>query len=220
MASSDPKLNSQRELPERLTALSHRAPLFGDDGLSMQEAPHLGKLILRIDPTLLGAKAQKVLQGADLPIEACTSSLSDTGSLSILWLGPDEWMIVSEANAQVALQSRMETALKAQHFQLSNVTDYYCCIEISGHQTREILMNLTTLDMDARTFSVGDVKGTLFGHANAFVWQVQDETGAAEKFRLIVRSSMADYLWCLISRSARLFGLPEDSPLSGERLVI
>ncbi|MEH6724923.1 MAG: sarcosine oxidase subunit gamma family protein [Hyphomicrobiales bacterium] len=220
MAQSDPMSKPIHDRPNRLSALAHRAPLSGDGGLMMQEAVHLGKLVLRLDESVAGTIVPDALHGVHLPTLPCCSDTSATGTLSVLWLGPDEWMIVSEAGTEHALQTELEMQLKGQHFQLSNVTDYYVCIDITGHQAREILMNLTTLDMHRRSFEAGQVKGSILGHANAFVWQLHTDTGATETFRLIVRSSMADYLWCLISRSARLFGMAEETPLSGERLVI
>lgn len=206
--------------PQRLSALAHRVPLSGDGGLMMQEAAHLGKLILRLDENGADARVLEALDGVHLPTRPCHSETSETGAISVLWIGPDEWMIVSEAGTEQAVKGELELQLNGQHFQLSNVTDYYVCIDITGHQTREILMNLTTLDMHKRAFQAGQVKGSILGHANAFIWQLHTDTGATETFRLIVRSSMADYLWCLVSRSARLFGMAEEMPLSGERLVI
>lgn len=220
MAPSDPKSEMLVDRPDRQSALSHRSPLTGDDGLIMREVTHLGKLVLRIAGIEAETLNVKALESAGLPTQPCHSSVSDTGTISVLWLGPDEWMIVSQAGTEQSLQTRLQSELSGRHFQLSNVTDYYTCIDISGHQNREILMNLSTLDLHKRTFSAGQIKGSIFGHANAYVWQLHTEPGASETFRLIVRSSMADYLWCLISRSARLFGMPEDTPISGEKLVI
>ncbi len=220
MAPSDQKSETLADRPDRQSALSHRSPLNGDDGLIMREASHLGKLVLRLAGTEAETLEVDALEGADLPTRPCHSSVSGTGTVSVLWLCPDEWMIVSQAGTEQALQTRLQSELSGRHIQLSNVTDYYTCIDIAGYQNREILMNLSTLDMHKRTFSAGQIKGSIFGHANAYVWQLHTDPGASEIFRLIVRSSMADYLWCLISRSARLFGMPEDTPISGEKLVI
>nr|WP_306266820.1 sarcosine oxidase subunit gamma family protein [Pararhizobium sp. IMCC3301] len=209
-----------REPLERISVLSHRLPVFGDDGLSMQEAAHLGKLILRVDATIGKELFTQLSKGARLPTEPCSTAFYGNGAISILWLGPDEWMLVTEKDAESRVKAQLSKALTGQHFQLSNVTDYYSCIDISGCQTREILMNLTTLDMHARGFAAGQVKGSNFGHANAHVWQLHTDTGAPETFRLIIRASMADYLWCLITRSARLFGMREEKPAGGERLVV
>jgi sarcosine oxidase subunit gamma len=222
MAKSDrrstPEVSGAR--PERVSALAHRAAVSGADGLVMQEAEHLGKLVLRLDAETAGGTVVEGRLKISLPAVPCTSSTLPSGSLSALWLGPDEWMLVCDTGAETRLEQELEKALDGQHSQICNVTDYYVCIDITGHQTREILMNLTTLDMDKRSFMPGQVKGTILGHANAFVWQLHTDTGAAETFRLVVRSSMADYLWCLVTRSGRLFGLAEELPVAGERLVI
>ncbi len=222
MAQSDRQLMPEgvADRPERASALAHRAALSGDDGLVMHEAAHLGKLILRLDDQKAGNTGVEELHEIALPTVACASSASSTGSLSALWLGPDEWMLICDMGAEVPLENKLLAGLAGHHFQLCNVTDYYVCIDITGHQTREILMNLTTLDMHNRSFVPGQVKGTLLGHANVFIWQLHTDTGAAETFRLIVRSSMADYVWCLVTRSGRLFGLAEALPLAGEQLVI
>lgn len=216
MATSEARRNHL----ERLSALSHRSPVFGDDGLSMQEAAHLGKLILRVDAASGEETLARIMTDASLPTQPCASAFSEKSAVSFLWLGPDEWMLVTEKDAESKLKAQLDAALTGQHFQLSNVTDYYSCIDISGHRSREILMNLTTLDMHARGFSAGQVKGSIFGHANAHVWQLHTDTGAPETFRLIVRASMADYLWCLMTRSARLHGIAEELPISGEKLVV
>lgn len=222
MAQSDgqsmPEVAADR--PERASALAHRDASSGDDGLVMQEAAHLGKLILRLDDHTAGNTVVEGMKESTLPTVPCASSTSPTGSLSALWLGPDEWMLVCDMGAEVSLENKLKAGLNGQHFQLCNVTDYYVCIDITGHQTREILMNMTTLDMHKRSFVPGQVKGTILGHANAFIWQLHTDTGAAETFRLIVRSSMADYVWCLVTRSGRLFGLAEELPIAGEQLVI
>lgn len=205
---------------QRLSPLSHRTAKSGPDGLTLQEAPHLGKLILRMDQKIGNKPVTATTKGASLPTSPCTAVTSKNGHISTLWMGPDEWMFITEKDGERELKIGLDMGLTGLVHQLVNVTDYYTCIDISGHQARETLMNLTTLDMHERAFSVGDVKGSLFGHANAHLWQLNTGTGQPEAFRLIVRASMADYLWCLITRSARLFGIPEEMPISGEKLVI
>lgn len=209
-----------KKTAERLSPLSHRRMTSGPDGLTLQEAPHLGKLILRMDQKIGNKPVTATTKGASLPTKPCTAVTSKNGHISTLWLGPEEWMLLTEKDGDRELKIGLDMGLTGLVHQLVNVTDYYTCIDISGQQARETLMNLTTLDLHARSFSVGQVKGSLFGHANAYLWQLNTGTGQPEAFRLIVRASMADYLWCLITRSARLFGVPEEMPISGEKLVI
>jgi hypothetical protein len=39
-------------------------------------------------------------------------------------------------------------------------------------------------------------------------------------FRLLIRWSMADYLWCLLADAGREWGMPAEVPVKGERLTI
>ena len=65
------------------------------------------------------------------------------------------------------------------------------------------------------------VTGSVFGRANATIWQVLDDAAeGGPVFRLFIRWSMADYLWCLIADAGREWGVPEQSPVKGEKLTI
>lgn len=207
-------------IPERLSPLTHRSAVTGDGDLVMKEAPLLGKLILRIDAEAGSKAVDAATKGAALPTTPCSVSHSDDGAIAILWLGPDEWMLMTARDSEKDLTYGLSMGLSGTHHQLSDVTDYYTAIDISGATARELLMNLTTLDLHPRGFSQGQVKGSMFGHAQAYLWQLSTEPGQAESFRLIVRASMADYLWCLLTRSGRTLGLREELPIEGEQLTL
>jgi sarcosine oxidase subunit gamma len=182
------------------------------------ERPFLGKFILRADPALIMDLVHGSV-GLKLPLEALTSTT--VGDTSILWLGPDEWVIVTAPEDAERYSAAARAALAAVHHQLVDVGDYYTIIELSGLRSREALMKLTTLDLHPRVFKTGMVAGSVFAHANAWVWQTVDD--AAERgpvFRLIIRWSMADYLWCLLAEAGREWGMPREVPVKGERLTI
>jgi sarcosine oxidase subunit gamma len=157
--------------------------------------------------------------GLGLPFDALTSSTE--GDTSFLWLGPDEWMLVTAPEVAEARVRAAREALTGAHHQLVDVSDYYTAIELAGAKARELLMKLTTLDVHARAFRFGMVAGSVFGRANAWLWQTgddADESGPA--FRLFIRWSMADYLWCAMAEAGREWGLAEQVPVKGERLTI
>ena len=82
-------------------------------------------------------------------------------------------------------------------------------------------MKLTTLDLHPRAFKTGMVAGSMFGRTQATLWQATDDAEeGGPLFRLIVRWSMADYLWCLIADAAREWGAPDQSPVGGETLTV
>jgi sarcosine oxidase subunit gamma len=198
---------------ERRSPLAHRRPIAAErDTMRLAEIPFLTKHILRVDPQA-GAAAVKSALGLDLPQEPLTSSRSN--DTACLWLGPDEWMIAG-GNSGAA---NLAQALSKTHHQVADVSDYYTVIEVSGPRAREALMKLTTLDIHPRAFQVGQVAGSLFGHANAWLWLTDEGDDDGPAFRLIVRWSMADYLWCLLAECGREWGMPEEQPVAGEALL-
>ena len=199
--------------PERRSPLAHRSPIAAErDAVRLAEIPFLTKHILRVDRET-GAAAVKSALGPDLPQEPLTSSRSD--DTACLWLGPDEWMIVGKDNPAPDLAK----TLAKTHYQLADVSDYYTVIEVSGRRAREALMKLTTLDIHSRAFQAGRVAGSLFGHANAWLWLTGESDDDVPTFRLIVRWSMADYLWCLLAECCREWGMPEEQSVAGEALL-
>jgi heterotetrameric sarcosine oxidase gamma subunit len=204
-------------IPIRRSPLSERAPIEARRGaVHLAEMPFLGKHILRVDPKA-GAAAVKKAAGVELPVTPLTASVSDDAAL--LWLGPDEWMLVTQADEGGTIAAKLAEALAAKHHQLVDVGDYYATIDVHGPKARELLMKLTTLDVHPRAFAAGQVTGANFAHANATLWLVSDIDGDAT-FRLFVRWSHADYLWCALADAGLEWGMPEQHPVGGEKMVI
>lgn len=203
----------------RRSPLAHRSPIKAMEGAArMAEAPFLGKLVLRGEPAKLDKPAIDVI-GVSLPSEACTSTRQ--GETAILWIGPDEFWIVTAPDAQGAIAKGLEEALSGVHHQVADVTSYYTVIELAGPKSRDMLMKLTTLDLHRKAFTAGQVAGSMFARAQATLWQVdaddpQGGTDGGPVFRLFVRRSMADYLWCLLAEAGFEWGMPRQAPLAGE----
>ncbi|MCW2309866.1 sarcosine oxidase subunit gamma [Rhodobium gokarnense] len=198
----------------RRSPLAHRRPLEADGGaFGLAERPLLAKLILRVDPETGGAAVKKAL-GVPLP---GASKIAATGDISLLWLGPNEWMVVGAPETEADLAGRLEEALGETPHQVVRISDYYTTIAISGTGARQALSKLTTLDLDPVAFKPGEVRGSNFAKAVAVLALPE---GGEEVFDLHIRASMADYIWCLLTRSGREFGVPQDVPRSGERLVV
>jgi heterotetrameric sarcosine oxidase gamma subunit len=199
--------------PERRSPLAHREAIQGRDGLvRLGELAFLEKFVLRAER---GEAAERLRElGLGLPFDPLTSSTAD--GVSLLWMGPDEWMLVTPPEA-AQRASGVGAALAGTHHQLVDVSDYYTAIEVAGPKARELLMKLTTLDLHPRSFRSGMTTGAIFGRANAVLWLPLDQP---EAFRLFIRWSMADYLWCLLANAGREWGVPVQVPEKGERLTV
>jgi sarcosine oxidase subunit gamma len=203
----------------RRSPLAHRAPIKAmERAARMSEVPFLGKLVLRGDPAKIG-KVVTAVVGVPVPKEACTSTRQD--ETAILWIGPDEFWIVTAPNAEGAIADGLDEALAKVHHQVADVTSYYTAIELAGPRSREMLTKLTTLDLHREAFTAGQVAGSMFGRTQATLWQVDaddPQVGAdgGPLFRLFVRRTMADYLWCLLAEAGFEWGMPRQIPVAGE----
>jgi len=207
------------DAPARRSPLAHRTPIEGDGGaIRIAERPFLGKFILRVN----ASEAADLLLGAvGMTLPTAPLSTASADDVSLLWLGPDEWMLVTPPEQADGVFAEAGRALAGVHHQLVAVGDYYTVIEVSGSSAREALMKLTTLDLHPRAFNAGMTAGAVFGRAQATLWQIADDAAeGGPLFRLIVRWSMADYLWCALADAAREFGAPETKPVGGEALAI
>jgi len=199
----------------RCAPLAHRTAIKAMEGAaSMAERAFLGKLVLRVDPAAGDAAVTGII-GMSLPARACTSTRQ--GETAILWIGPDEFWIITAPDAQTSLLAGLAEAMAGLRHQLVDVSSYYTAIELAGPRARDMLMKLTTLDLHPRAFGAGQVAGSMFGRTQAVLWQVEaDEAEGGPLFRLFVRRSTADYLWCLLAEAGREWGMPRQAPLAGE----
>jgi len=205
-------------MAEARSPLSHRDPIASANGtLALKELKFLGKFVLRGADDEIGAAVAAALGGA-WPAVALATAEWENGT--VLWLGPDERMVVVSDVEAIEIAGVFRAALAGMHHQFVEVSDYYTVIEITGGPAWKHLSKTTTLDLHPRAFPPGMAAGGTFGHAQAILWQTRGNPDDMPAFRLIVRWSMADYLWCLLAECGREWGLPAQAPVAGERLTI
>ena len=160
--------------------------------VGISERPFLGHLNLRGDPGNGGftGPAAGVL-GFRLPAEPNTTA--GEGGLLALWLGPDEWLVVTPPDAQASLAQSLETAFDGVHASVADVTGGQIVITLSGPSARDVLAKGCPLDLHPAVFGPGDCAQTLLAKANVTIRCVDD----SPSFELIVRRSFAEYtaLW-------------------------
>ncbi|MBZ8133970.1 sarcosine oxidase subunit gamma [Afifella sp. IM 167] len=202
--------------PERRMPLFRRQAIEGAPGtLRLEELAFAAKFILRLDPQA-GGEAFGAATGLDLPPAPLMSVVN--GERAVLWLGPDEFLVLAPEGEAAGLADAVASGLKDVHHQFTEVSDYYTCIAVEGPKARKALMKLTTLDLHPRAFSVGTVAGSNFAQAQGWLWLEHEAEGAA-RFRLYVRWSMAEYLWGTLAEAGREWGLPEQEPVTGEPML-
>lgn len=183
-------------------AMHKRSPLaqrdtVGEGGLQLSERPFLGYLNVRGHPSEAAfLEAARSVLRVDLPLEPNTSTMSET--LSALWLGPDEWLLVTEPDAQTAIAERLAVTFGSLLTAVTDVSSGHTMLVASGARTRALLARGCTLDLHPRAFGPGRCAQTMIAKAGVLIRQ-RDDTPT---FELIVRRSFAEYLWLWLRDAA------------------
>ena len=184
------------------TGLPARSPLEGAElPARVRELPFLAQVDLRADPSdaaLLGRLAAVV--GSSLPTEPNTTAVSDDGTRHVLWLGPDEWLIVGEPGTGPALEDALRAAIDDGRGAVVDVSANRTTLSISGPRARELLAFGCSLDLDQRRFKPGRCAQTMLARANVIITPVGP--AAEPAFRVLVRPSFAAYLAAWLTDAA------------------
>jgi len=179
---------------EQLIGQSHAG------GIIFHEAALLGHLNLRgnaQDAEFIAA-VQKVL-GVALPTAACSSAKSDLAQ--IMWLAPDEWLIVVASGSEYDVEEKLRSTLTG-HFAVSDISGAQTILELSGMNVIDLMKKSTGYDLHLDSFPIGKVVGTTFAKAGAHILRVSED-----KFQLVIRRSFSDYVWLWIQQSSKEYGL-------------
>jgi sarcosine oxidase subunit gamma len=116
--------------------------------------------------------------------------------LTVLWLGPDEWLVVGPPDTQWDVEQRIRAASGDEHVAVTDVSAQRTTLLVSGARARDLLAHGCALDLHQRAFGAGRCAQTTLARAQV-VLVARDEPGAG--FWVLVRSSFAGYLtdWLL-----------------------
>jgi len=114
-----------------------------------------------------------------------------TGDMTrgVLWLGPDEWLVVGLAGTAGSAITELETLLAEEHHAVVDVSENRAVLELRGADRHERLASGCSIDLDPRGGWVpGVCAQTMFAHAPVILQELESAT------RMFVRPSFAHYL--------------------------
>lgn len=189
LAGTDTRARDLRTSP--LEAISHRLVAASvQDRVTVTERAFTTQIGLRGDAgNAAFVKAVKTATGMAPPTEPC--SVVARGDMSILWLGPDEWLVVAPDDPDGALAAKLDKALARLSAVAVDLTGNRTVIELSGLHARAVLEKSCHHDLHPRNFPVGRVVGTLMTHTQVFL---EKTSATPDTFRLYVRSSFARHM--------------------------
>jgi sarcosine oxidase subunit gamma len=155
-------------------------------GIRLAELPPRTQVNLRLPGKGPAADAVGLDLGVPLPMQPGTTGRA--GELSVLWLGPDEWLVLGPAGADI--ERRLRSRVGAGPASVVDVSASRTTIEVSGPRAVDLLAHGCALDLHPTRFPTGRCAQTLVAQAQVILVAADREPS----YHLLVRSSFARYL--------------------------
>jgi sarcosine oxidase, subunit gamma len=196
----------------RQSALAHlglnaRPDLEGPCGVQLGEIAFPGQIGLRLDASDEAIlKAAQTALGFPLPVEA--NAATNKGATTALWLGPDEWLVLTPDAKADTLQLALKKALQDHHAAVFDVSDSRVVLSLGGENARDVLKKGCGLDLHPRSFGPGQCAQSTLALAHVLIHQtaINKKTGAAT-YHVIVHRSFAEYMWAWLEDAAGEYGV-------------
>jgi sarcosine oxidase subunit gamma len=171
-----------------------RLPLAGRHAagprVSVSPATPASRLSLRAPAESVAALSKAL--GLALPTRPKTSVSS--GARRVLWLGPDEWLVIDEAQADLATLCRR---VKALHSAV-DVSHRNTAIVVAGPGAADVINAGCPQDLSLAAFPVGACSRTVLGKVEIVLLRTEPDA-----FRVEVWRSFSDYAFALLAEAAR-----------------
>lgn len=129
--------------------------------------------------------------------------------VTVLWLGPDEWLAVMPAGREAKAMAALESGLASHHALVSDVSHARGVIGIAGEHAREVLSKGCAIDLHPRVFGPGRCAQTRLARCHMLLHQ----TTAVPAFDVYVHRSFMVYAWTWLRDAAGEHGV---SVVSGQ----
>ncbi len=170
-------------------------------GVVLCERRFVGKINLRGRPNKRFLAAVRAASGLEPPTEPNTA-VGGNGRTA-LWLGPDEWLIVTAPGEEGATCASLRAMRLGQHFAVTDVGEGRGVIGLAGPRARDVLAKGCPLDLHPRAFGPGRCAQSTLAKALVILHQTSDRPD----YDIYVDRSFADYLWTWLEDAAAEYGV-------------
>ena len=136
-----------------------------------------------------GAAVAEVLGIGGLP--TTPSTVVNGPDSTVIWFGPDEWLVTSTTQAGEDLEAALKAAVAEHDGAAVDVSAQRTTLRLRGAHARDVLAKGCSLDLHPSVFRPGTAVQTMLALA-AVVLIPLDDNGT--DYRILVRSSFARYL--------------------------
>lgn len=162
----------------------------------LQPVPVAARFVLQGVPAALAAAAAAL----GLPDADAAGRTTGDGAATLIWLGPDERLLLAWRDDASSLGARLEAALTGHAHSLVDVTQRQTGLRLAAPFAAELLNCGCPLDLDPTRFPVGGAVRTLFNKTDIVLWRRGEQD-----FHIEVWRSFADYLGRWLAESAQDF---------------
>ena len=171
----------------RKPALAGR--LGGSATVRLTVAPAATRVALRAPAGSLAAISSAL--GLSVPTAPKTSSRA--GARSVLWIGPDEWLVIDEDGADLMAALSGAGAVHSA----TDVSHRNIAVIVSGSGAETTLAAGCPQDLSLASFPVGAASRTIFGKAEIVLLRTEEDTFRVECWR-----SFSDFVFGLLAEAA------------------
>jgi methylglutamate dehydrogenase subunit D len=186
-----------------------RSPFMGLEGISDgargvvvtdRDGLGLATVMARRGQVELLARRIRETYSMELPRTNCRK---EAHRIAFAGIGPETWLATCErGNNEFAASLRAQIGTLAS---ISDQTDGYAVLRLSGPQVRNALGKLIPIDVHPRAFRSGDTASTVAAHVGVTIWRL-DSPDDAPVFEVAVFRSLAVSFWHALAESAAEFG--------------
>lgn len=178
----------------------------------MAEIPFLAQFDLRADPgdRALMARLAAVI-GVAPPTEPNTAVSTPDGAHHVLWLGPDEWLVIAAPGSALrpapapalgpapSLEAALAAAFDGAPGAVVDVSANRTMLSLVGPHARATLEHGCSIDLHPRAFGTGRCAQTMLARAAVILVRMAENPTQVgphppPEYRILVRPSFANYL--------------------------
>lgn len=190
---SEPLLNARNALGKALEQTRSAVSIELVDGLT---AAHVAA---RKGQEAALAQVFQQSYGLTLPQ---TSSAVTAASVTAVWAGPGQWLVLAPATGNRDLDPELRGKLGV-NASVADQSDARTFVRVSGPASRALLAKLLPIDVHQRAFAPGAAAITHAAHIGVIVWR---EADGKDAFVLGCIRSYAKNFWHILLESAQEFG--------------
>jgi sarcosine oxidase, subunit gamma len=163
------------------------AGVSGSRGVRVREEQFLTMVGLRVPVGSPDRARLAQILGTELP--ARCGEVATGHDVVVLWLSPDEYLVISQSVAGSTLVSYLRAGVSGGGAAVVDLSANRTTFRLEGASAQAVLEKGCPLDLHPRAFTKGTAVASTIGRVPVILWKLDSDS-----YRILPRASYADYL--------------------------